>query len=456
MTTISNHYREQSDYFLSGATQSYHFRMEQLKKLKAAIKKYESDLQDVLEAELRKPRAESYIAELGVTYEEINVTIKRLKKWMQPQKVRTPLALFGASSVIYPEPYGVALIIAPWNYPVHLALAPLIGAIAAGNCATLKPSELTPRTSALLKKMLNEAFEPQYIEVLEGGVDVSTELLEQRFDTIFFTGSVPVGKIAMQAAAKHLTPLTLELGGKSPVIVGRSANIDLAAKRIVFGKFSNAGQTCIAPDYLLVHKSVRPALLAKMEQYIKELFGERPRQEGRYAAIVTERHTKRLAAFIEQAHVIRGGSYDIADRHIEPTLIDQVTPDDPIMQEEIFGPVLPVFDFDDLAEAITFIRKFEKPLALYTFSSDQAEINTILQNVSFGGGCINDTLIHAASPYLPFGGVGQSGAGAYHGKASFDSFSHRKSILKQTVLFDIPARYSNSKLGAKLTRLLLK
>lgn len=446
----------QKQFFYTGKTQTLEFRINQLKKLKQVMKKYEDQILETLEIELRKPKTESYLTEIGVTYEEINITLKQLKKWMKPQKVKTPLTHFGATSIIYPEPYGVALIIAPWNYPIQLALAPLIGAIAAGNCVTLKPSELTPMTSALLKKMLGEVFDEAYIAVVEGGIDVGTELLQMRFDKIFFTGSVPVGKIVMEAAAKHLTPITLELGGKSPTIVGENANLDLAAKRIVWGKFSNAGQTCIAPDYLLVHKSVKQVLLSKMESYITQLYGDNPRNGGHYASIVTERHAKRLASFIDEAHVIRGGRYDTADRYIEPTLIDQVSLEDSVMREEIFGPILPIIEFEELEEVITFVRAFEKPLALYVFSNDQNEISTILQNISFGGGCINDTLTHIATPYLPFGGVGQSGMGSYHGKASFDLFSHQKGVLHQTVQFDFPARYPNSSFGAKMVRALLK
>ncbi|MFC4778735.1 aldehyde dehydrogenase [Paenibacillus sp. GCM10023252] len=447
----------QQHTFRSGLTRPYEYRREQLMKLKQVMKNYEDEMLDTLETELRKPKTESYMTEVGVTYEEINFTLKHLHRWMKPKKVRTPVSHFGSSSRIYPEPYGVALIIAPWNYPIQLALAPLIGAIAAGNCAIVKPSELTPRTSALLKKMLSEVFDDDYVAVIEGGVDVSTELLALRFDKIFFTGSVPVGKIVMEAAAKHLTPVTLELGGKSPTIVGRDANLDLAAKRIVWGKFSNAGQTCIAPDYLLVHQSVKSELLTKMEHYIQELYGDNPREAGRYASIVTERHAKRLAGFIDNAkHIVRGGKYDTADRYIEPTLMDEVTRDDALMQEEIFGPILPIIAYEDLSEAISFIHSFEKPLALYLFSGNQREIDTVLEQVSFGGGCINDTILHIATPYLPFGGVGQSGAGAYHGKASFDLFSHQKSVLHQTVKYDLPARYPNSKLGAKMIRSLMK
>jgi aldehyde dehydrogenase (NAD+) len=456
MEIVNEVFLKQKAFFNSGKTKDYHYRIESLKKLKAIIKKYEDEILDTLNTELRKPHSESYQTELGVTYEEINITIKNLSKWMKPKRVRTPITHFGASSTIYSDPYGVSLIIAPWNYPIQLSFAPLIGAISGGNCAILKPSELTPKISSLLKKMITEVFEEEYIAVIEGGVEVSTELLQKRFDNIFFTGSVPVGKIVMEAAAKHLTPLTLELGGKSPAIVDQTANIDLAAKRIVWGKFTNAGQTCIAPDYLLVHKSIKEELLDRMNHYIEVFYGEKPLESNRYAAIVTERHAKRLASFIEEAHILRGGAYDIENRYIEPTIIDQISLSDGIMNEEIFGPILPIFEFDQLNESVEFIQQFEKPLALYVFSNDRSVQEQIMKNITFGGGCINDTLMHIASAHLPFGGVGQSGLGSYHGKASFEAFTHQKSVVRQTTLFDLPLRYPNSKNGISIIKKLLK
>jgi aldehyde dehydrogenase (NAD+) len=443
-------------YFQTGETKAVEFRLEQLEKLRKAIQTYEKDIMDTLYVELNKPPLEAYSMEIGFIYKEIRFMMKHLRKWVRPKRVKTPLTHAGAKSFIYPEPYGVSLIIAPWNYPFQLTIAPLVGAIAAGNCAVVKPSEYTPRMSSLLKTIIEETFSSDYISVVEGGVDVSTELLKMRFDHIFFTGSVPVGKIVMEAASKHLTPVTLELGGKSPVIVDRTANIDLAAKRIVWGKFSNAGQTCIAPDYALIHDEVKDALIEKMKHYIREFYGDMPEMSRCYAKIVSERHAKRLVSFLQDGTIVHGGRYDIAQRWMEPTIIEEVDANASIMQEEIFGPILPVFSFTNIDEAIHLIQRYEKPLALYLFSEDRRVQQAVLERVSFGGGCINDTLMHIATPYLPFGGVGQSGFGAYHGKASFDAFSHYKSILKQTTVWDIAVRYPNYPKALQWVKRLLK
>ncbi|WP_199426714.1 aldehyde dehydrogenase [Thermaerobacillus caldiproteolyticus] len=447
---------KQQQYFRTGETTSVKFRLKQLKKLKEAIESYEEQIMEILHEELRKSPLEAYSMEIGFVYKEIRFMMKHLRKWTKPKRVKTPLTHLGAKSFLYPEPYGVSLIIAPWNYPFQLAIAPLVGAIAAGNCAIVKPSEYTPKMSALLKKIISKAFDEQYVAVVEGGVDVSTELLKLRFDHIFFTGSVPVGKIVMEAASRHLTPLTLELGGKSPAIVDETANLERAAKRLVWGKFANAGQTCIAPDYLLVHEAVKEQLLEKMKHYIREFYGEQPETSEHYAKIVSERHTKRLVSFLHQGTIVHGGRYEIEQRWIEPTIIEGVSWDDPIMQEEIFGPILPVFAFTSIDEAIASIHRYEKPLALYIFSENHRVQQHIIERVSFGGGCINDTLMHIATPYLPFGGVGQSGFGAYHGKASFDAFSHYKSVLKQTTALDLSIRYPNHPNALKWMKRLLK
>ncbi|MCL9970896.1 aldehyde dehydrogenase [Anoxybacillus kestanbolensis] len=443
---------KQKRYFQTGETLSLDFRLKQLMRLKETIKKHEQIIMDTLKVELNKSPLEAYTTEIGVVYEEINFITKRLVRWMKPQRVPTPLTHFGSKSYIYPEPYGVSLIIAPWNYPFQLAISPLVGAIAAGNCAIVKPSEYTPAMSTLLKTIVSEAFPEEYVAVVEGGVDVSQQLLNLRFDHIFFTGSVPVGKIVMEAAAKHLTPVTLELGGKSPAIVDASARIDLAAKRIVWGKFLNVGQTCIAPDYVLVHASVKSLFIERMKRYIEQLYGHK----DTYSRIVTVRHTERLVRFLSSGTVVHGGTYDIEQRWIEPTLLDDVTWDDEIMQEEIFGPILPILTFQTVDEAIQMINNYEKPLALYLFSEDRNVQRQVLQQVRFGGGCINDTIMHIANPHLPFGGVGQSGIGAYHGKASFDAFTHYKSVLKQTTKFDIPLRYPNFPNALKWVRKLLR
>ncbi|MGX1901802.1 aldehyde dehydrogenase [Thermolongibacillus altinsuensis] len=449
-------FEKQKRYFQTGETRPIDFRLQQLKNLKAAIKKYEREIIDTLKVELHKSEFEAYSAEIGVVYEEIRFMIKRLPDWIKPQRVPTPLTHIGSKSYIYPEPYGVNLIIAPWNYPFQLAISPLVGAIAAGNCAIIKPSEYTPNMSALLKKMISETFPEEYIAVVEGGVEVSQQLLDLRFDHIFFTGSVPVGKIVMAAAAKHLTPVTLELGGKSPAIVDASAHLDLAAKRIVWGKFLNAGQTCIAPDYVLVDANVKSLLIEKMKQYIVEFYGERPEQSPYYGRIVSERHTERLVRFLNEGTIVHGGRYDIEQRWIEPTLLDEITWEDDVMREEIFGPILPILTFETIDEAIAMVNAYEKPLALYLFSEDRQVQQQVIEQISFGGGCINDTIMHIATPYLPFGGVGQSGMGAYHGKASFDAFSHYKSVLKQTTKFDLSIRYPNNPNALKWIRKLFK
>jgi aldehyde dehydrogenase (NAD+) len=447
---------KQKEYFRTGVTRDIDFRLEQLKSLKSVIKRYEKEIIQTLKAELRKPELEAYSAEVGFVYEEINFIVKRLRKWVKPKRMRTPITHIGSRSYIYPEPYGVTLIISPWNYPFQLAIAPLIGAIAAGNCAVIKPSEYTPNMSRLLKKMISEAFDERYITVVEGGVDVSTELLTMRFDHIFFTGSVPVGKIVMEAAAKHLTPVTLELGGKSPAIVDESANLELAAKRIVWGKFSNAGQTCIAPDYMLVHKHVKQPLIDKMKYYIREFYGENTETSERYSAIVSERHAQRLVDFLKTGTIVHGGRYNIEKRWIEPTILEGITWDDDIMKEEIFGPILPVIEYTSIEDVIQMIQQYEKPLALYLFSENRNIQEKMIEQISFGGGCLNDTMLHIATPYLPFGGVGQSGIGAYHGKASFDTFSHYKSILKQTTKFDLSIRYPNNPNALKWIKKLFK
>ncbi|GMB08053.1 aldehyde dehydrogenase [Thermolongibacillus altinsuensis] len=449
-------FEKQKRYFQTGETRPIDFRLQQLKNLKAAIKKYEREIIDTLKVELHKSEFEAYSAEIGVVYEEIRFMMKRLPDWIKPQRVPTPLTHIGSKSYIYPEPYGVNLIIAPWNYPFQLAISPLVGAIAAGNCAIIKPSEYTPNMSALLKKMISETFPEEYIAVVEGGVEVSQQLLDLRFDHIFFTGSVPVGKIVMAAAAKHLTPVTLELGGKSPAIVDVSAHLDLAAKRIVWGKFLNAGQTCIAPDYVLVDANVKSLLIEKMKQYIVEFYGERPEQSPHYGRIVSERHTERLVRFLNEGTIVHGGRYDIEQRWIEPTLLDEITWEDDVMREEIFGPILPILTFETIDEAIAMVNAYEKPLALYLFSEDRQVQQQVIEQISFGGGCINDTIMHIATPYLPFGGVGQSGMGAYHGKASFDAFSHYKSVLKQTTKFDLSIRYPNNPNALKWIRKLFK
>ncbi|MFN7250455.1 MAG: aldehyde dehydrogenase [Anaerobacillus sp.] len=443
---------KQRAYFLTGKTKELEFRIKALEKLRQVVQSHEVELTGALKADLNKSEFDAYATEIGFILHEIRFVIKHLKSWMKPQKVKTPMTHIGSVSMIYPEPYGVSLIIAPWNYPFQLAVAPLIGAIAAGNCAILKPSELTPTTSALLAGLIHDHFQEEYIAVVEGDVATSQALLAERFDYIFFTGSVPVGKVIMEAAAKNLTPVTLELGGKSPCIVDEKANLKLAAKRIAWGKFLNAGQTCIAPDYLYVQKSIKEPFLLLLKEAIADMFGE----IETYTRIVSERHFLRLQEFLQDGLIYVGGGSDQNALKIEPTVLTNVTWDDRVMADEIFGPILPVLEFEDIEEVIREIQEKPNPLALYVFSESNDVQNKVINHISFGGGCINDTIYHITSPYLPFGGVGSSGIGAYHGKGSFDTFSHEKSVLKQTTKFDIPFRYPNVKDGLKKIKMFLK
>lgn len=449
-------FEKQYAFYLTGTTKMVEFRLESLENLRNAIKSNEKLLIDALKADLNKSEFEAYSTEIGFVLEELRFTIKNLRSWAKPKRVKTPITHFGSRSYIYSEPYGVTLIISPWNYPFQLAIAPLIGAIAAGNCAVIKPSELTPNTSKVLAKVIKDTFPAFYISVVEGGVETSQSLLAEEFDYIFFTGSVPVGKMIMEAAAKNLTPVTLELGGKSPCIVHHDANLKLAAKRIAWGKFTNAGQTCIAPDYLYVHKSIKDPFLAHLKVAVQELYGVEPLQNENFTRIVSERHFQRLTSFLDNGDLFMGGKVDHDKLLIEPTVLTNITWDDEIMQDEIFGPILPILEFEDLSEVIKEIRDYPKPLSLYIFSENKDVQQEVLNNVSFGGGCVNDTVYHFASPYLPFGGVGSSGMGAYHGKGNFDSFSHQKSVLKQTTLFDIPFRYPNVKDGLKKIKMFMK
>ncbi|WP_396953931.1 aldehyde dehydrogenase [Neobacillus niacini] len=446
----------QKAFFKTGKPKELAFRLEALKKLKSAIQANEKKLMNALKSDLNKSDFDAYTAEIGFVLAELSFTMKHLLSWVKPQKVKTPVTHIGSASYIYSEPYGVSLIIAPWNYPFQLAIAPLIGAIAAGNTAVIKPSELTPNTSALLAELIKGLYPEKYIAVVEGAVETSQALLKEKFDYIFFTGSVPVGRVIMEAAAKNLTPVTLELGGKSPCIVHHDANIKLAAKRIAWGKFTNAGQTCIAPDYLYLHKGIKEEFLSLFKDAIKELYGAEPLNNPNYTHIVSERHFNRLQSFLNNGEVYCGGKTDAQTLAIEPTVLTGITWSDPIMEDEIFGPILPVMEYESLDEVLKGIHNHPKPLALYIFSEHNEVQQEVLGNVSFGGGCVNDTVYHFVSPHLPFGGVGPSGIGSYHGKGSFDTFSHKKSVLKQTTLFDLPFRYPNVKNGLKIIKMFLK
>lgn len=447
--TLENAFEIQKKYFYQGHTLPYEFRAEALHKLMKVIQKYENEIMEALKNDLGKSEFEAYTNEIGILYLEIKHSLKNLKKWMKSRDITLEIFLQPGKGKIYSEPYGNTLIIAPWNYPFQLLIAPLIAAIAAGNTAILKPSELSPATEKIAEKIIREIFDERFIKVIKGGVDETTELLKLPFDKIFFTGSVPVGKIVMKAAAKHLTPITLELGGKSPTIVHKDANLKFAANKIVWGKFNNAGQTCVAPDYLLVHKDVEKELIENIKKTIKDFYGENPKTSEDYGRIINRRHTERLEKLIDPKKVIIGGQVNFEEKYIAPTIMAGVTLEDKIMEDEIFGPILPVMTYEHLEEVIKIIRGFSKPLALYLFTNSSQVEKHIMEKVTFGGGGINTTILHVASGQLPFGGVGQSGMGSYHGKAGFLEFSHKKSVLKQPSNFDFGITYPGKKISLK-------
>ena len=446
---------KQRNYFATGATKDLKFRKEMLKKLKNAISNNEQAITEALHKDLRKHEFEAYATEIGFVLVDLKKAINSIEKWARPRTVPTPLFHFNGKSYVQPEPRGVTLIVSPWNYPFQLLFAPLVGNIAAGNTSVLKPSELAPATSAVAAKIIAETFSPEYIATVEGGIRESQALLDEKFDYIFFTGGTNVGRIVYQAAAKHLTPVTLELGGKSPCIVDRDANISMTAKRIVWGKFVNAGQTCIAPDYILVDKSVKAKLVAKMIEYIQKFFGDDAQKSDAYPRIINEKHHQRLTSYLEDGNVLFGGRHDESDRYIEPTLLDGVSPESGVMTDEIFGPILPILEYDNIKETIDFINARPKPLAMYIFCKNESKVQRILGETSAGGVTVNDTLLHIANGYLPFGGVGESGIGAYHGQLSFDIFSHQKAVLRRTFLVDDPVRYAPYKLNIGWLRKLM-
>ncbi len=429
------------DFFNTNTTKDYNFRLAQLKKLQNALNSNEKELLNALYADLHKTNFEAYFSELAIVKDELDFAIKHIKKWMRTQRVPTPIAHFKSVSTILYEPFGTVLIMSPWNYPLNLTLAPLIGAIAAGNCSIVKPSNYSPAVSAALDKIISENFPPEYISVIPGGREENGALLEQRFDYIFFTGGTEVGKLVMQSAAKYITPVTLELGGKSPCIVEKSANLKIAARRLAFGKYLNAGQTCVAPDYLLIEKEIKEPFIEELRNVLKEFFPTETYLQMHFPHIVNEKHFTRLMNLIEGEKIITGGNGNKEQKFIEPTILDNINFESKIMQEEIFGPILPVITFDSLDTIIAQIKMREKPLALYIFTKNKQVEKKILTEISFGGGCINDTIVHLATNYLPFGGVGYSGVGKYHGFESFKTFSNTKSILKKSVFPDIGVRY---------------
>ncbi|MBY9077100.1 aldehyde dehydrogenase [Paenibacillus sp. HN-1] len=431
--------QEHRKKFNTGYTRDVNFRLEQLGKLADAIRRNEQQLLSALYEDLHKNEFEAYSTEIGYTLDSIRYMRSNLKRWVRPQKVKTPFYHVPSTSRMYKEPYGTVLIIGPFNYPFQLLIEPLIGAIAAGNSVILKPSENTPAVAAAVKKLIRETFDETYIRVIEGEKETTSALINAPFDYIFFTGSVPVGKIVMEAAARNLVPVTLELGGKSPAIVDKTANIEVAAKRIIWGKMMNAGQTCIAPDYVLAHEDIRAELIEKMKTALTSFYGPDARQSGDYGRIVNERQFDRLASILDsdQDHVLFGGKNLREELYIEPTLLDTASWSDAAMQDEIFGPILPIMGYSQLEEAIETVNSRPKPLALYLFTEQRHVKEEVLARVPFGGGCVNDTISHVANHHLPFGGVGHAGIGAYHGKFSFDQFSHTKSVMTKSTRMDI-------------------
>ena len=447
----------QKQYFSSGATLSYKFRIDALCKLESAIKKNEQQIYAALQADLGKSETEAFMCEVGLVLGEISWMKRNLKKLMNRQYVNTPMAQFAADSFRIASPYGTVLIMSPWNYPILVSLSPLVAAIAAGNTVVLKPSSYSPVTSALIETMLGQAYAPEYIEVVTGGRSENQALLQQHFDKIFFTGSTAVGKEVMRCASEHLTPVALELGGKSPCIVEKTAKIQLAAKRIVFGKFVNCGQTCVAPDYILCHSSIRDQLVAAIRQEIRTQFGENPLENADYGKIINEKHYRRLLGLMHAEKVVCGGNHDEAACRIEPTVMNNVSWDDAVMQEEIFGPILPVLTYDDLEQAMAIVESRPRPLAFYLFTEDKTVVERVLAKCRFGGGCINDCIIHLATSEMPFGGVGESGMGGYHGKFGFEEFSHYRSIVDKKTWMDLPVRYQPySKKMLQLLRRVMK
>ena len=450
--------KSQKDYYKSGVTIPVKFRIAQLKKLYKTIKKYENEVNEALKTDLGKSHYEGFMCESGLVLSEISYMIRHVKRFSKRKTVYTPITNFASHSFKQPVPYGNTLIMSPWNYPFLLTMDPLADAIAAGNTVILKPSAYSPATSKIIEKIITECFSPEYVSVVTGGRAENQALLAQKFDFVFFTGSQAVGKEVLRHTAEHLTPAVLELGGKSPCIVDESANIKLAAKRIVFGKFLNCGQTCVAPDYILCERTVKEAFIKEVVKQIKLQYGENPLHNKDYGKIVNEKHFARLLGLIEKEKVIVGGEANHETNQIAPTVLDGVTENDAVMGEEIFGPIMPILTFDDFDELIETLKEKDKPLALYLFSNNKKHIKRVTGELSYGGGCINDVVVHLATSEMGFGGVGESGMGAYHGKDGFDTFSHYKSVMDKKTWIDLPMRYQpyKSKLYEKLLHMFLK
>ena len=431
----------QKAYFSTGKTIPVSFRLEKLKALKAAIKAHETDIADALKTDLGKSFQESYMCEIGMTLSELSYLIKHLRSWSRNKHHSIGLANFHSEGYSVWEPYGCVLVMSPWNYPFMLCMEPLAGALAAGNCCMLKPSAYSPATSAIIKQIITEVFAPEYVTIIEGGRQENQALLEQRFDYIFFTGGVTVGKQVMEKASHNLTPVTLELGGKSPCIITDSCDLKVAATRVAFGKYLNCGQTCVAPDYCLVDTKIKEVFLELLKEQVVKMYGENPLTNPSYGKIINDKHFERILSLIDQDKVILGGNANPETLQIAPTILDHVTAEDAVMQEEIFGPILPVITYETLEDAQNLIKNQEKPLALYLFTKDKNVEKHFMKHISFGGGCVNDTIVHLSEPSMGFGGVGNSGMGCYHGKKSFETFSHQKFILKKYNWIDLPMRY---------------
>ena len=455
---ISGILKKQKEFYTSGRTIPVKFRIEMLKKLYNTVKKYENEVNEALTADLGKSSYEGFMCESGLVLAEISYMIRHTKKFSRRKTVYTPLAQFASHSFTQPVPYGNTLIMSPWNYPFLLSIDPLADAIAAGNTVILKPSAYSPNTSRIIEKIIKECFELEFVAVVTGGRAENSALLEQKFDFVFFTGSQAVGKEVLRHTAEHLTPAVLELGGKSPCIVDKSANIKLAAKRIVFGKFLNCGQTCVAPDYILCDKSIKDEFVAEVIRQIKKQYGDKPLDNKDYGKIISEKHFARLLSLIDKDKVVAGGEVNAETCQIAPTVMDNVTEDDAVMGQEIFGPLMPVLTYDDFDDVLDRLKDKPKPLALYIFSGNKRNIKRVTTELSYGGGCINDVVIHLATSGMGFGGVGESGMGAYHGKEGFDVFSHKKSIVDKKTWMDLPMRYQpyTSKIYEKLLHIFLR
>ncbi len=455
---ITNLLEKQRKYYKSGATIPVKFRIEQLKKLYATVKKYQTEVNDALTSDLGKSHFEGFMCESGLVLSEISYMIRHTKRFAKRKTVMTPITNFASHSFRQPVPYGNTLIMSPWNYPFLLTIDPLADSIAAGNTAIVKPSAYSPATSKIIEKIITECFSPEYVAVVTGGRAENQALLEQKFDFVFFTGSQAVGKEVLRKTAEHLTPAVLELGGKSPCIVDKSANIKLAARRIVFGKYLNCGQTCVAPDYILCESSIKDEFIAEVIKQIKKQYGEKPLENKNYGKIINDRHFERLSSLIDKSKVVIGGETNRKTNQIAPTVMDNVTEADAVMGEEIFGPIMPILTFDSFDKMIEELKEKDKPLALYLFSSNKKHISRVTKELSYGGGCINDVVVHLATSEMGFGGVGESGMGSYHGKDGFDAFSHYKSVMDKKTWLDLPMRYQpyKSKLYEKLLHMFLK